>query len=189
MIGDARGDRMVISTIRDNLCGVESAGQLLRAARQKGHLTQVQLATRAGVTQSVISAYESGRRHPALDTLAALVQATGYELDISLRAKPTSAFPGPLGVRVLARRDDIVAAAAEVGVTNLRLFGSVARGEENGRSDVDLLGEFPPTLGLFALGRLVARLEDIVGTRVDLIPSDDLKAPVRALLERDLIPL
>ena len=51
-----------------------SAGALLRTARSRAGLSQAELAARAGVTQSVISVYESGHRQPALSTLAALVE-------------------------------------------------------------------------------------------------------------------
>jgi hypothetical protein len=49
---------------------------------------QQELVVRAGVTQSVISAYESGSRQPAVPTLAALVNAAGYELVMDLRQQP-----------------------------------------------------------------------------------------------------
>lgn len=74
-------------------------------------------------------------------------------------------------------------------MTNLRLFGSAARAEEHADSDVDLLADFPDDLGLLALGRLVDRLEVILGTTVDLIPASDLKPGVRHQVEHDLIPL
>jgi uncharacterized protein len=63
----------------------EMAGTLLRRARTDAGLSQAELAARAGVTQSVISAYESGHRQPALATLAALIEAAGYELAIEVR--------------------------------------------------------------------------------------------------------
>jgi uncharacterized protein len=47
-------------------------------------------------------------------------------------------------------------------------------------SDVDLLVDLPPGLGLFGLGRVQADLEAILGTRVDLVPAQDLKPGVRA---------
>lgn len=74
-------------------------------------------------------------------------------------------------------------------MTNLRLFGSVARAEERADSDVGLLADFPDDLGLLALGRLIDRLEAILGTTVDLTPASDLKPGVRQQVEPDLIPL
>jgi predicted nucleotidyltransferase/DNA-binding XRE family transcriptional regulator len=168
-----------------------TAGALLRQARKEAGMSQQDLAARAGVTQSVISAYESGRRQPAVPTLAALVDATGSELVISLRRQPRriGRLSGPVGRRVRRRRRDVVAAAAAHGVRNLRVFGSVARGQDRPDSDVDLLVDLPPGLSLFGLGRAEADLEAIIGTRVELIPAQDLKPAVRARVERDLVAL
>ena len=146
---------------------------------------------RAGVTQSVISAYESGHRQPAIPALAALVDAAGYELVMEVRRQPRrlARLSGPVGRRVRRRRHDLIAAAAAHGVRNLRVFGSVARGEDRPDSDVDLLADLPPDLGLFGLGRVEAELEAILGSRVDLIPAGDLKLGTRERAERDLVAL
>jgi len=168
-----------------------TAGALLRQARQRAGLSQVELAAQAGVTQSVISAYESGRRQPSLPTLAALIEAAGYELTTGIRRPPRrlSRLSGPVGRRLRARRSDVIAAAATHGVTNLRVFGSVARGEDRPNSDVDLLADLPPGMGLFGLGRVQAELEAILGTRVDLVPAQDLKPRIRPRAERELVAL
>jgi len=71
----------------------------------------------------------------------------------------------------------------------LRVFGSVARGEDGPDSDVDLLADFPPGLSLFGLGRLEADLESILDARVELIPAADLKPGIRERVESDLIAL
>ena len=169
----------------------ETAGALLRQARVAAGLSQAELAARAGVTQSVISAYESGHRQPALGTLAALIEAAGYELVINVRRQPRrlSKLSGPIGQRVRRRRRDLIAAAAAHGVTNLRVFGSVARGTDRPDSDLDLLADLPPDMGLLGLGRVQAELEAIVGSQVDLVPAGDLKPGVRARAGRDLVPL
>lgn len=168
-----------------------AAGALLREARKRGSLSQADLAARAGVTQSVISAYESGQRQPSIPALARLVGAAGFELTLGLRCPPgrLRRLSGPVGRRVRRHRKDLVAAAAAHGVSNLRVFGSVARGEDHPGSDVDLLADFPPGLSLFGLGRLEADLEGILGTRVDLIPAADLKPGVRERVESELIAL
>jgi len=139
----------------------------------------------------VISAYESGHRQPAIPALAALVDAAGYELVMGLRPQPQRLrrLSGPVGRRVRRHRNDLIAAAEAHGVKNLRVFGSVARGEDRPDSDVDLLADLPPGLSLFGLGRAEAELEAILGSRVDLIPAEDLKPGVRARVERDLVAL
>jgi len=164
---------------------------VLRSARQRSHLTQEQLATRAGVTQSVISAYESGRRQPSVPTLAALVSATGFELDLQLRFTPRrlDALTGPIGRRVRRHRRQLLDAAAAYGIHGLRVFGSVARAEDRPDSDLDLLADLPVGMGLFNLGRARSELEAILGCSVDLIPATDLKAGVREHIEADMIAL
>lgn len=84
--------RRLISTIRYSrqiIVGSASAALLLREARLRAGLSQVELASRAGVTQSMVSAYESGSRQPSWPTLARLVLATGFELDVRLRRAPS----------------------------------------------------------------------------------------------------
>jgi transcriptional regulator with XRE-family HTH domain len=127
-----------LSTIRYT-DGVEpaTAGALLRQTRKRAGLSQAGLAARAGVTQSVISAYESGQRQPSIPALARLVGAAGFELTLGVRRPPghLRRLSGPVGRRVRRHRRDLVAAAAAHGVRNLRVFGSVARGEDHPDSD------------------------------------------------------
>lgn len=164
---------------------------VLRSARERAHLTQAQLASRAGVTQSVISAYESGRRQPSVPTLAALVAATGFELDLRLRTAPRrlEALSGPIGLQVRRHRRRLLDVAAAHGIRDVRVFGSVARGHERPGSDLDLLAELPADMGLIGLGRARDALEAIVGCSVDLVPAGDLKAGVRERVEAEAIAL
>lgn len=169
----------------------ETAGGLLRRARIGAGLSQAELAVKAGVAQSVISAYEAGRRQPALPTLARLIEATGYDLVVDIQWQPPelSRLCGPVGQLVRHKRRELVAAAAAHDVRNLRVFGSVARGEDRADSDVDLLADLPPGMGLLGLGRVQAELEAVLGAKVDLVPANDLKPAVRERAERDLIAL
>ena len=115
----------------------------------------------------------------------------GFELTLGLRRPPgrLGRLSGPVGRRVRRHRKDLFAAAAGHGVSNLRVFGSVARGEDRADSDVDLLADFPPGLSLFGLGRLEADLEAILGSRVNLVAAADLKPGARQRVESDLIAL
>ncbi|MBL8930490.1 MAG: helix-turn-helix domain-containing protein [Kineosporiaceae bacterium] len=169
-----------------------SAAAILREARLRADLTQTELATRAGVTQSVVSAYESGRREPALRTLARLVRAAGYDLTVIISEPLEQDRPlnGPIGRIVRQRRRDLVAAASAHGASNLRVFGSVARGQERPDSDIDLLVDLPPSVGLLGLARLQADLESVLdGHRVDLVPAQDLKPGVRQRVDADAVDL
>jgi predicted nucleotidyltransferase/DNA-binding XRE family transcriptional regulator len=169
----------------------ETAGGLLRRARLGAGMPQAELAFRAGVAQSVISAYEAGRRQPSLPTLTKLIDAAGSDLVVDIRQQPPqlSRLSGPVGRHVRRKRRALIAAAAAHEVTNLRVFGSVARGEDRPDSDVDLLVDMPPDMGLLGLGRVQAELEAILGATVDLVPASDLKPEVRARAERDLVAL
>ncbi len=68
------------------------------------------------------------------------------------------------------------------GVKSIAIFGSVARDEENLKSDVDILVEFDNArhkIGLFAYVRLQRRLEELLGTQVDLVTPNALKRQLK----------
>lgn len=181
-----------VSTIRYSERVVTTmSGGLLREARQRAGLTQAQLAEQAGTTQSVISAYESGHRQPALTTLAALVEAADLELDVRIRRqrRDLDRLSGPRGRRVRRYRRRLVETAAAHGVSNLRVFGSVARGEDRPDSDVDLLATLPPGMGLIGLGRLREELECLLNATVDLVPAEELKPEVAQRIAGDVVAL
>jgi predicted nucleotidyltransferase/DNA-binding XRE family transcriptional regulator len=165
---------------------------LLSEARSRAGLSQSELARRAGVPQSVISEYEAGKRQPALPTLSKLIAATGHELAVELvRTDPhVRGLPDTsLGRRLRQHRRALLNAVAAVGGSNLRVFGSVARGEEAPSSDVDLLVDLPEATGLFALLELEGTLERILKAKVDLATEAGLKPRVRAEALTDAITL
>lgn len=134
-----------------------TAGALIRDSRRKSRLSQTELGRRAGVTQSVISAYESDRRQPGLHTLTRLIEATGHLLSLDVVPAPgqTLGLPGtPLGRRLQRRRRAVLDTAARRGARNVRVFGSVARGEDTESSDIDLLVDLDDGVGLVALAGL-----------------------------------
>lgn len=159
------------------------AGALLREARTSAGLSQSDLARRAGVQQSVVSEYEAGKREPALPTLARLIAGTGHELILGLeRTDPTvRGLPdSPLARRLRRHRRALLAAVAAAGGSNLRVFGSVARGEDTPDSDIDLLADLPAGIGLFALLTLEEDLQRVLNVHVDLATESSLKPRVRA---------
>lgn len=169
-----------------------SAGDVLREARRRARLSQTDVARRAGIAQSVISAYESGRREPAVQTLARLVEATGHELELNIAPAP-GRLPGlpdtPLGRRIRRRRRAIIATAAKRGAHNVRVFGSVARGDDHAASDVDFLVDLDQGVGVVALTALKRELAELVGVDVDVVPAEMLKAQIRSEVLREAIPL
>ena len=169
-----------------------SAAELLRSARQRSHLSQTDLARRAGVAQSVISAYESGRREPSLPTLARLVAATGHGLDIDLVPLSDQA-PGlpdtPRGRRLRQRRRALLEAAARRRAHNLRVFGSTARGDDGPTSDIDLLVDLDEGVSLVELVGLRRELGELLGAPVDVVPAASLKPRLREHVLREAVPL
>ena len=87
--------------------------------------------------------------------------------------------------RITGLRDAIRAAAAANGARDVRVFGSVARGEEREGSDVDFLVRLEPGRTLLDLARLELRLEELLGRRVDVVTEDALREPVRSAALRD----
>jgi predicted nucleotidyltransferase len=155
-------------------------------------LSQTDLARRANVAQSVVSAYESSRREPAFSTLARLVAATGHRLVVELEPDGRSR-PGlpdtPLGRRLRRSRTAVLAAARRHGASNVRVFGSVARGEDGPDSDVDLVVDLAPGTGLVGWSKLERELAQVLGTSVDVAPSDSLRPVVRDAIDAEAIPL
>lgn len=81
----------------------------------------------------------------------------------------------PLRNVVEAKRDAIQAAAARHHGRRVRLFGSVARGDERRRSDIDLLVDFDAESSLFDVIRLSRELEELLGLPVDVVSTGGLK--------------
>lgn len=84
-------------------------------------------------------------------------------------------------------REEIRRAAADNGAHDVRIFGSVARGEENDDSDVDVLVVLAPGRSLLDLARLELRLERLLGRAVDVVTEAGLREPVRAAALREAI--
>jgi uncharacterized protein len=169
-----------------------SPGAVLRDARTRARLSQADVARRSGVAQSVISAYEAGRREPGVQTLARLVAATGHQLVLDVGPTPGRALGLPdtrLGRRLRQRRVAIIAAAARQGAHDVRVFGSVARGEDTTSSDVDLLVELDEGVSLVDLAGLKRELSEVLGVDVDVVAAATIKARIRDEVLAEAIPL
>ena len=86
-------------------------------------------------------------------------------------------------------RSEILSAAERRGARNVRLFGSVVRGEARADSDIDFLVDLDAGRSLFDLGGLHADLEAILGREVDVVTSAGLRERVRGSVLRDATPL
>ena len=76
-------------------------------------------------------------------------------------------------------RNKILETAARYGASNVRVFGSVARGTDDEISDVDFLINLAPDRSLFDLGGLLYELRQILGVDVDVVTEDGLRARIR----------
>jgi len=80
-----------------------------------------------------------------------------------------------------ARKADIEALAQQHGARRVRVFGSVARGEERPDSDVDVLVDLPRGYDLFRQRlELQQNLEALLGRHVDLVPEHELNRHIRS---------
>lgn len=84
-----------------------------------------------------------------------------------------------------SKKQQIDALAAQYGARRIRVFGSVARGEEREDSDIDFLVDFPQGYDLFTQRLpLCEKLMELTGRKVDLIPEHELNRHLReAVLE------
>ena len=99
-------------------------------------------------------------------------------------------FNRMMTLAVLAqRRDDILSLAERYRTGDVRVFGSVARGQNTEASDVDLLVNTRPGCSLLDLGGLLEDLQELLGCRVDLVTEDGLKPRLRARVLREAVPL
>ena len=87
------------------------------------------------------------------------------------------------------RRDEIQPLAARRGAQNLRIFGSVARGEANETSDLDLLVSWEPGRSLLDHAGLVQDLQDLLGVKVHVGTEKSLHWYVRDRVLREATPL
>lgn len=78
-----------------------------------------------------------------------------------------------------AKRDDVLDVAKQHGVTSIRVFGSVARGEETTESDVDLLVTTGPKVSSWFPAGLILDLEHLLGRHIDIVTEAGLNPLLR----------
>jgi predicted nucleotidyltransferase len=90
---------------------------------------------------------------------------------------------------ILKRRDEIIAVARRYGASNLRIFGSVARGDAVETSDVDFLVRFEPGRSLFDQGGLLMDLRELLGVNVDVVSEGALTGRFGQIVRREALPI
>jgi predicted nucleotidyltransferase len=134
-----------------------SAPQVAEIRRAAG-LTQRELAELSGVAQPNIAAYENGTRRPSPKMLARLAAAA--------RPRPS--------VALARHKAEVKAVATRHKALGVKVFWSVARGEDHPGSDLDLLVSFAPDASLFDQSELAQDLEDTLGVKVDVVSAGGL---------------
>jgi uncharacterized protein len=94
-----------------------------------------------------------------------------------------------IGQLLREKRQDILSVADKYGAHNIRVFGSVARGEADEKSDLDLLVEFEPKVRLFDWLHMEEDLEKLLGVSVDIVAENALKGKMAQRVLKDAVPL
>lgn len=88
-----------------------------------------------------------------------------------------------------AHRAELLSLAGKRGVTGVRIFGSMSRGDCSDDSDVDLLVTLAPGTSALALGGLLLDAQDLLGRRVDVVTEASLHAALRERVIASAVPL
>jgi predicted nucleotidyltransferase len=87
------------------------------------------------------------------------------------------------------KREEILQIAARHGARNVRIFGSVVRGEADAASDIDLLVTLQPGTTLLDHAGLILELEELLGCKVDVASDRGLRPRVRERVMSEAMPL
>ncbi len=91
--------------------------------------------------------------------------------------------------KIKQKKKEILDIARQHGIVNIRIFGSVARGEENLQSDIDLLVDLEKGRTLFDLGGALVKLQNILGRKVDIVTERGLHWYLRKKIMEEAKPL
>lgn len=87
------------------------------------------------------------------------------------------------------KRAEILAVVAKHGAGNVRVFGSVARGESDDQSDIDFLVDLGENLSPWFPVRLIRELENLLGKKVDIVTENGLKERIKHRILQEAIVL
>jgi predicted nucleotidyltransferase len=87
------------------------------------------------------------------------------------------------------QKEQVLALAAKYGASEVRVFGSVARGDANEQSDVDFLVNLAPGRSLFDLGGLLMELQSLLHRKVDVVTEKGLHWYIRDRVLKEAKPI
>lgn len=152
----------------------------LADARQRSR--ELHRESRRVLVQAVRRAALAGHSQRQIASAAGLSQP---EVSRLLRHQPSS----PRGRKLASHRREVIAAASDAGFTNVRVFGSVARGDDGAESDIDLLVTAPPNVSLFAIARLENLISELLGEQVEVTLDSSLKPFLADRVHDEAMPL
>lgn len=157
-------------------------GRRIKRLRESKGLTASRLAERAGITENALRKIESGdSKEPRFSTGVRIARALDIEPHL-LVAHSGREAPGGRGslalTAVLARIRAERAELERIGVEHLSVFGSVARGEADIDSDVDVVVDAFPniSLGLFNIANVESIVERALNRNVDVVTRGSLRS-------------
>lgn len=159
----------------------------MAAARKAAGVTQASLARDAELDRTAVSKIESGRRAISSLELVAIARALGRPLQWFLDESVEGAGVALRDLR--RRRRSILRVAEKHGADAVRVFGSVARGEERPDSDVDLLVRLERGRSLMDQAALILELRRLLGRNVDVITEGGLRERIRDRVLREAVSL
>jgi predicted nucleotidyltransferase len=166
---------LTVPLITERLERSSSRAAELRDEARQMLIDVVADAHQLGMSQRQI-AIGLGRSQPEISRLLGLSEP---------RFMPTS----DLGRKLVERRSEVTLAMELAGITNIRVFGSLARGDDNADSDIDLLVDIPDDFSLWDLTAMKLHIERILEESVDIVPARGLKGAVRQSALKEAISL
>jgi hypothetical protein len=156
---------------------MESVADTIRNARRAAGLSQAELAKAVGTSQPAISRYEQGRAVPSRNTVERIVGFCARQ-----RRRPREVL--------VDHRREVIDVLKKYGASKVLVFGSVARGEDDEGSDVDLLVDhFDKGAYTWGVPKAQKELEALLGVKVDVGEVQHLRPRVLAEAMRDVRPL
>ena len=142
-------------------------------------------AIRQARNQLVAAVREASRNGLSQKEIARLIGRSQPEVSRLLHFHGTT----PLARRLRAARSEVIETIKAAGGSNVRVFGSVATGQEHEGSDIDLLFHMDQPLGLMDLAGLEIELGTVLHADVDLVPDTNIRPTMRERIISEAVPL